>query len=213
MHILDFTLGFFSGLIGNIFASAGFEWFRSPNLEVFVGEKTTPRPLPNAPTVKYSFLHLNIANRDKLGLTDTAWGVRAKIVFKEVESGEPLFSIAGRWSGNPEPLIPTNLEGTEGRVNPTTFPLLRKIDILSGETQELDVAIKYSGDAAIYAFSNESYGPPKGRMWLTPEWRIDRKEVLVEVTAYSGNLSTTRLFLLKNPNGSPEEVELVVAKP
>lgn len=198
------VFGFFLGFLGN----ALIEWFKTPTLEITVGSKTLPRELPRNPSIKYIFLHLNVKNKNFLWFTQPALAVKAKISFKNPSTGKEIFSIDGRWAGNPEPYIPTNPHGTEGTVNPTLYPLLRRIDILSGSTEELDVGIKYDDETSIYAFSNESYEPPEEKMWRKSKWEITLPMILLDVTVYSGTLKTRKRFLLENPSNDLTSVSI-----
>ncbi len=205
----DLSIGFVLGIVGGIAVNIIYDRFlKSPNLEIETGSKTPPNPLPRSQNVKYSFLHINVTNKDRLGITNPALSVKAKITFREYQNQSELFFVDGRWSGNPEPLIPMDPFATNCMANPMTYPVLRKIDILPGDTQELDVAIKYDDEQAIYAFSNESY-ELADNMWRKTEWRIDEKEICVEVIVYSGSLRKKGLFLLKNPGANLEEVSLI----
>lgn len=203
-----FIVGFIVGVFASFLAAIGFEKFKTPNLEITVGPKTTPNNLPGRASTKYSFLHLNVSNKNNwLKLTNPALSVRAKLYFKDPSNNKELFSIDGRWSGNPEPYTPMSPLGDRGTVNPTIFPVLRKIDIFPGQTEGLDVAIKYDDENPIYAFSNESY-IPSNKMWRSQNWQIDLKKILIDVTVNTGDLIKQELFLLKNPDKSIEKVEI-----
>lgn len=202
-----FLLGLVVGFLTNLLTAYLFEKFRTPNLEIRIGAKTPSNPLPHGNGVQYSFLHLEVFNKNKFNITNAALSVRARISFKNPQDNKEIFYIDGRWSGNPEPYIPMNASGTEGRVNPTAFPLLRKMDILPGESQELDIAIKYDDDDAIFAFSNESY-IPSGKMWCNDAWRIDLKKILLDVTVNSGDLRVNKQFFLINPGKETDGVSI-----
>ncbi len=85
--------------------------------------------------------------------------------------------MKARWANTPEPTDIFRLMTPDGQqafsVDPTSY-----IDIYPGESEPLDVVIRYDEDAECYVWNNETYAYHDRR---TQHWKIIKGEYLIRV--------------------------------
>jgi hypothetical protein len=147
------------------------------------------------------FVHVRIHNKKReLGfLPDTAATVTARIDFHPL-NGQPLKNptMAGRWASSHEP-VPICIVGATGEIiaqfrDPLVFDSIRRMEIFPGETETLNVAVRFDNDVNCYGWCNENY---------LRGWRDSRREMpsgkyRVAVHVYSPGVHVVREFILRN---------------
>lgn len=150
-------------------------------------------------------LRLSVKNED---LPRCArWMIRApasqchgKITFHHRDTGHDVFArqMQTRWASQPEP-VPLIMVMPDKSQHPI-WDLARmnvglNADIAPGETEYLDVAVRFRGEDDCYGWNNETYSIADKH---NPKWKLGRGQYLVRVTMISSGLIFSEIFRLVN---------------
>jgi hypothetical protein len=134
-------------------------------------------------------------------LRATAVQCRGIIWFLEAEGperGRPIAeAMEARWSDALEPR-PLEIVGAGKSMfihDPARAMSGIRMDIQPGESEPLDIAVRFENDKEFYGWNNEAYFSKNGR---TESWKIDRKTVLVQVSIASAGQVYHRKLRLVN---------------
>ncbi len=165
-------------IVGSLLVALFFyliELLKRPKLQIFTDAQPLepefggPSVDPSEPVarVKERIVRVRIANRkSRLGvIRNPARATHAKIVF-QTESGQAAsqHEMTGRWSSLRLPLthlVPTEL-GDKGQlktiaaISSDLFRDSEYIDVHSGESEMLEIAVKLDGDTGAFGWCNES---------------------------------------------------------
>ena len=116
-----------------------------------------------------------------------AHDVRAELIYYDMEGKLLVGPIDGRWSESVGPKISTDI------------PSLRFTKMKSsGESNPLDLAVKYPGETFFYAYNNDSYFAPQISPFRLPDYKIDHKEVLVMVELIGSRVKLRKKYKIVN---------------
>lgn len=162
------------------------DWLKRPNLSIEPSSTYVDYP------GDYRFLRASVKNQASVPWLawfirgDAALNCQAKVSFFGKDETE-LFQFLGRWSNTPLPIVTTrraNPQGgyTEDNVyDSSRVPLGRTIDISPGAAQDLDIAVKFQGEAEAYGFTNENYisnNSPSTERWRSGRYLPDKRHLI-----------------------------------
>lgn len=197
--------------LGSIFALLVFvieDLFRRPNFQLSIGA------INERPDGAWRFLHVNVINLDWskwffLFRRKTANNTSAEIIFKEKDNGKIIFSMAGRWSTNLEPI--TWHVDSSGKLQGIYDPVLARSGTLvnispslnSSDLREgkLVIAFKSKDENECYGFNNDSYGgnwTHDERPFRIVTQKLDRGIYDIEVIVRSGRTQARKKIILEN---------------
>lgn len=105
----------------------------------------------------------------------TAENCRAKVEFYDLNKNQ-LFGFNGRWASTPElPQLEHDHLLKLLYPDPVTIPV--------GDSEYLDIIVKYENDSEAYGWNNEAYIHD----WRTPHYKLDCGRYLVKVTINTQN--------------------------
>ncbi len=150
-------------------------------------------------------LRLNVKNEDLPRYA--RWMMRApasqchgKITFHHRDTGHDVFArqMQTRWASQPEPapLIMVMPDGSQRPIwdlSRLNFGL--NADIVPGEVEVLDVAVRFKNENDCYGWNNEVYSIADKH---NQEWRLGSGQYLVRVTVISAGLRFSEIFRLVN---------------
>jgi hypothetical protein len=126
---------------------------------------------------------------------------RGLITFHHLD-GQDIFgrAMAVRWSSSPQP-VPTEVVDLLGVpqfriVDIAKLTSESRIDVYPGETELLDVAVRFDSEADCYGWNNEAYFSPT--LWRTLDWKLGAGRYLVKVVVISSGQKVTAVFRLMN---------------
>lgn len=203
--------GFFMGLIASGIVAVLYEHATRPWLEILPDTGRAQGQHQNGQP--HEFYHLKVRNMPPiLGLLPSrkpAWSCKVSIELMS-EDGICLLDepIIGKWTSQPEPLLPVNDRGNiQYVIDPAGVIYARKIDIYSHDDQRFSVALKYENNSECYLFSNESYSYPPN--WQNPGWRLGPGDHKLRITVYYERGHQTRNFILSNKGDSRDDLSIV----
>lgn len=199
-------LFFFLGLLASFTAIIFYEVGKKPWLEINIGSIDDGQKTNLSP---YRFLHVSAMNkpvgRPWKYFTDRniAHSCQAIIEVYNIDNPQQRAIkdiIYARWSGTPELVQTVAIPTPQGAAtlyvpDITKLPQGRRMDLLPGYKEGIDVALKFDGDPECYIFSNESYFHPQ---WKNPKWKLDPGKYRIRVKLFSGSLRKEKHFLLIN---------------
>ena len=217
---MDWIISIIGGLVGAVIAIAFVmleEHLRKPRFGLEIGDtedaKWTGRPANRA-----KWLRLKVENRQLPRLArwlsrNMALHCSGLITFYHLE-GRNVFgrSMQARWWGVREPLpILAVAEGlpTIQIIDPVRLASEMHRDIYSGESEQLDVAVRFDDDVECYGWCDENYSSEP--RWRNPKWKLDKGRYLVKVTVKSST-KCCDVFQLIN-DGSVNDFRLEKAQP
>jgi hypothetical protein len=210
-HFFDAFLGAIFGGIVTIAITIVLERMRSPRLQMSVGDCIEIPPRPPAFAANWKSLRVAVSNRRLNGAVEwwlarlPAQQCRASISFHRLNGtlfiAEPM---AGRWAGgSPEPLVAFVQTPNGGTVPVLTNPqeIKSTVDIYPGEVEQLDIAIRVSGENEAYGWNNDTYFHQN---WRNPNRQLNQQIYLVRLVVTSSGPKCTRWFRIDNdgPFGS-----------
>ena len=181
----------------------------APELEVWFGGdgKADLRP-------RTQMVHVRVVNEPMIGFPAkwllTHYAVACEVQMRFLSEGSEFFpSVAGRWSGTPQPIqtdwhvVPFE-DGSQQFVSTSGFnqeavpPTLRYDLPPHPDGQVVAVALKVEAHEDAYAFSSESYAHPDLEH---PSWKLPPGTYIVEIQASAGSeiKSPTLVVKLTNP--------------
>jgi hypothetical protein len=180
------------------------EYLRRPSLRVeLLPPIDATYPPGTRPVTNMRSLHAKLYNRTlprgaKWMLRAPALQCRAMITFHYLDDEHDLFGRAmeGRWSDTPQPIPIVVLQNPDGQQLGLFPELSRGVDVLPGDSAELDILIRADDDDDCYGWNNESYYSTP--LWRNPRWQLPRGRHLVKVEVTSSGQKVTRWFRLEN---------------
>jgi hypothetical protein len=163
------------------------EFMRKPKLRIYIADPHDRIYNNSYPASEARFLAVLVKNEPLPCLVrwmtrNTASACHAMISFHHLD-GQNVFgrSMAGRWSGTPEPVPGIISIGNQQGFffDPGKLIGIQRFDIPPGEAERLDVAAKFDQDKKCYGWSNENYfSNPK---WKNPSWQLPPNRYLVRI--------------------------------
>lgn len=219
--MFSLLMGVILGGIITIIVALWVEYLKTPKLEIllpnpeFVVLQTVD--LNTNQLIQTPITSLRLRVRGKPLSRSLKWMMRsfaprcyARIAFHQIDTGEKIFEMHGRWASLSQPTQPWGQIGGQ----PIQFFDLERLnfgkhaDIYPDEYEELDVAAKFGSEPDCYGWNNENYySTPQFRK---PEWRMPRGRYFVWVTIKAGGQIYSEMFRLHN-EGSPAEFRLELA--
>jgi hypothetical protein len=200
--------GFLFGIAASTIAWVISEYLARPFLRIEVDQNRAQGQSPNNPP--HEFYHVRVANlpaRWPVPGRRPAWACTATIeVFGEDGTRRINGEIAGRWTSQPEPLLPVVAQGQVGNVlDPARVMQARRIDVHGHATEPMSIAFKFEGEPDCYIFTNESYVFPR---WQNPAWRLEQGRYRVRVTVFYERGFAQQDFELRNGGSSRNDLRL-----
>jgi hypothetical protein len=201
--------GFLFGIMASIIAWVISERLARPNLDIVVDESRAQIDAPDGAAVE--FYHVKVRNIPPKWLWPgrrPAWACTATIeVFREDGTRAINGDIHGRWTSQPEPLLPVVSQGQPGNVpDPARLMQARKIDVHGHFDEPMSIAVKVEGEPECHIFTNESY---YFHHWQHPAWRLGLGRYRVHVTVYYERGRVQKDFRLENDGPSRNDVRLL----
>ena len=191
------------GAVLSIIITIFIENLRKPKLSVVI-RPPVDREFQNAPANKVRFLQIDVVNQPLPALVrwmsrEAAMQVHAEVSFYHLD-GQNVFrrEMIARWSGAPEPVLPTViLEDKRGVIiDPQRLTINSNMDIYPGHSQAFDIAAKLDDDEECYGWNNEVYF--SNPLWRNPNWKLSHDRLLVKVIIWSAGETITRIYRLIN---------------
>ena len=130
---------------------------------------------------------------------EAAMQVHVEVSFYHLD-GQNVFGreMIARWSGAPEPVLPTVILGDKRGVifDPQRLTVSSNMDIYPGHSQSFDIAAKFDSDEECYGWNNEVYFSDP--LWRNPNWKLAHERYLVKVTISSAGEKITKVCRLIN---------------
>jgi len=201
---MGIALGIIFGGLITIFTTVGVESLRRPKLSLTIEDPPLERISPDGKSMRR---HLRIVLRNESLPFVARWMQRAaathcrgEITFHHLNDGQDFFGRAMdvRWVNSPEPL-PSRILSLDNKVQFYIQDFARtvvesRIDVYPGESELLDVAVRFDGETDCYGWNNESYS----NAWRTPEWKLPCDRYLVKVVVSSSGRKCSGVFRLIN---------------
>jgi hypothetical protein len=114
--------------------------------------------------------------------------------------GQDIFgrTMPIRWSDAPEPVAPQLIINnmSVAMIDPDRIAIISRRNIYPGESERLDVAVRFDSDVDCYGWTNDNYfSEPK---WRNPKWRLPGGCFLARVTVISAGERSAKLFRVIN---------------
>lgn len=206
---MDLLIGFALGIVASAIAAICIEYGARPLLAIVADDSGRALgQLPGQP--RHEFYHVKVRNlpaRRPLPGRRPAWSCKSNLeVF--AADGRPLLSapIRARWTSQPEPVFPIADQGRIVNI-PDIAKMIagRNVDVHNHDDQQLSIAVKFEGEAALHLFTNESYVFPR---WQNPGWRLEIGNYRLRVTAYYERGRAVTDLELANVGTSLDDVQL-----
>lgn len=180
------------------------EHLRKPRLGLEIGNPEYAT-WTGRPANKAKWLRLKAENRQLPRLArwlsrNTALHCSGLITFYHLD-GQNVFgrSMQARWWGVREPLpIPAVAEWLPPIqiIDPVRLAPEMHRDIYSGESEQLDVAVRFDDDVECYGWCDDNYR--SNPLWRTPDWELGSGIYLVKVTVRYSSTKCSDVFRLIN---------------
>ncbi len=193
--------------IGAILASAFVafvEYSRKPKLGLKIGD-TEKANWTGRPANKARWLRVKAENKQLPRLArwlsrNTALHCSGLITFYHLD-GQNVFgrSMQARWVSVWEPLpiqIVAQGHPTMYMFDPVRLAPEMYRDIYSGESEQLDLAVRFDDDEECYGWCDDNYlSDPQ---WRNPAWKLDKGRYLVKIEIRSSSTKRCDIFRLIN---------------
>ncbi len=158
----------------------------------------------------HEFYHVRIANAPAkwpLPGRRPAWACSVTLdVFRDDGSRVNTDAIHGRWTSQPEPLLPVLAGGQVGNIlDPARVMQSRRMDIHAHQEELMAVAVKFEGEPDCHIFTNESY---MFLRWQNPTWRFAPGRYILRVTLLYERGRAVKEFVLMNAGPSRDDLRL-----
>jgi hypothetical protein len=198
------ALGLVGAIIGGALVSIWVEWCRRPRLHISIRDPVDWQfqfSDPQKESVPARTLQLIVGNAPSQGwiIRHTAQRCRALVTFHRANGGSNFFHgkppVEGRWASTPEPA--TVVVGTTPNGQPIVYSSGYTLyaDIYPGESELLDVVIRYGDETDCYVWNNDTYKYPDAH---NPNWKVTGGTYLIKVTVISSGGRESRAFQLMN---------------
>lgn len=211
---VSIAIGFVLGILASSIAALVYGYGTRPLLQVLLddSQRAQGQKPGQAPHAFYHLKIRNIPSRWPLPGRKPAWACKATIEVLDLNGKHVIpDAIIGRWSSQPEPLLPAVNSGQAINIlDPARLVTSQKVDVHSHEDQAFAVALKYEGSRDCYIFSNESYLHPK---WQNPAWRLNNGTYRLRITLYYERGRTETDFRLRNTGNIFDDLSLELWQP
>jgi hypothetical protein len=200
---MELALGIIFGGLITVLTAVGVEYLRRPKLRLTIENPPLDLPSPNGQGRRRN-LRLVLHN-DPLPLVArwmqraAATQCRGEITFHHLDgqdySGK---SMAVRWVSSSEP-IASRIVNAAGQFQYYIQDFSRtsgesRVDVYPGESELLDVAVRFDGEPDCYGWNNESYV----HNWRNPDCKLPCGRYLVKVVIASSGQKCVGVFRLIN---------------
>jgi len=212
MSLTSLITGLFLGILGSLIVAMFVEWMRKPQLTISIlsPENSAMYSVGTAP-IPFVSLKVRVSN-NSLPFAfcwmqrQSARDCRATIHFLREDKtpfiGRPM---PGRWASSVEPVPLQGVIRSSGetieihdiaRLNADS-----RIHIPAGETEILDVAVRFPKDTDAFGWTNESYRYPGNRH---PDYTLPKGRYLVDILIQSEGVKKQERFRLENDHITKE---------
>lgn len=188
-------------ILGWVF-NRGITALMKPNIKIQLGDDAY---LLKGTAKEVKFLHVRVSNLKRMALlrfligNATASQARAWVSFIDPLTMSEIFTIYGRWTSTREPIDYGN-----NKVDLGLALVVSRENIPAGESSEISVAMKSSGETEAFAFNNESYL----HGWKKPDFILDEKRYIIAIKVMSGGYEWTEKFSLLNLDSKTSRFKL-----
>jgi hypothetical protein len=206
MDLTSYIVGLFLGILSSLIVAMFVELKRKPQLSISIlGPEEVPLHGDGKKIGTLIALRARVSN-DSLPFAlcwmqrQSARDCRATVHFLR-EDQTPFIDrpMPGRWAGSVEP-VPL-----QGAIRPSgetieIFDIARlnadsRIHIPAGETENLDIAVRFTDDTNAFGWTNESYRHPRNRH---PDFALPKGRYVVEILVQSEGVKKQERFRLEN---------------
>jgi hypothetical protein len=128
---------------------------------------------------------------------------RGRIMFHRSSDGSEIFGrpMEGRWAGALQPSPIPAVDATQQNIaffihDPERLSAGSRVDIYPGESELLDITVRFQDDPNCYGWNNETYfKQPVGK---NPDWQLASDHFLVKVVINSTGQKCEGVFRLIN---------------
>jgi hypothetical protein len=201
--------GFVLGILGSTIAWVISEYLARPSLDITVDQSRAQGQRPGG-APPHEFYHVRVRNLPASWPVPgrrPAWACTARIeVFREDGSRAVEGEIVGRWTSQPEPLLPVVAGDQVSNVlDPARVMQAQMVNVHAHADQAMSVLVKFEGEPDCHVFTNESYVFPR---WQHPGWRLPPGRYRLRVTVHYESGQAQRCFELRNGGPSRDDVRL-----
>jgi hypothetical protein len=212
--MLETFIGVLLGAVVSIFVTIWVENLRRPRLRITIEppvDTALGSVVGGAPPLPFRSLRVRVSNET---LSPVAgWMVRAPalqcrgtITFHHLTDGRDIFgsAMAARWAGGPQPNAVPIISVTSKQVEFLIFDDERlgagsAFDIYPGDTESLDVVVRFATDQDCYGWNNETYFvQPPAQPGRNPKWQLGHDRFLVKIVIRSSGQTRADVFELIN---------------
>lgn len=178
IYFWSFIISFVASLLAIIITFL-IERKRMPNLIIVASEEANADNTYHG-RGRWKFFRVSVSNKPfpmLLGWVprQTAENCRPKVEFYDLNK-KPLFGFNGRWASTPElPQLEHDHLLKLLYPDPVTIPV--------GDSEFLDIIVKYEKDEEAYGWNNEAYV----YNWKTPHYKLNCGKYLIKVTINTQN--------------------------
>jgi hypothetical protein len=205
---MELAAGFLLGIFASTIAWLITEYAARPALAITPDtHRFQAQSVGNPP---HEFYHVRVANLPAVGPLPgrrPAWACSATLdVFRRDGSRVNDSDIHGRWTSQPEPLLPVVAgEWVRNVLDPARVMQSRRMDVHSHQEELMAVAVKFEGELDCHIFTNESYLFPK---WQNPGWRLSPGTYRLRVTVLYDRGRAVQDFALSNAGPQRDDLRL-----
>jgi hypothetical protein len=205
-YFMEIILVFFGALLGTTFSiitTIIFENFRKPKLKLEI-VNPDDRKYIDHPAKQARFLCLKLSNKllplfVRWMSRNAAMQCHGFITFYHLD-GQDVFGRAMpiRWCNSPEPsIMKIDVKGKQCFITDSVnFTLEPRLDIYPGESENLNIVVRFDNEDECYGWNNESYFSKP--LWRNPSWKMSKGRYLIMVTILSAGETIRGKFRLIN---------------
>jgi hypothetical protein len=203
MDVLLAFLGWCFGAVFTVIFALWLESQRRPNITISIAEtREFPGGFVGSTDKKWRSLRVSVFNDPSSWVSWLMPRAPAQMCRAQIsvlrEDGTALHdkALVGRWTDTPEPYVVWM--GEEKQKFPVLLnqqELRSALDIASGESELLDVAIRVEDDEKAYIWNNQTYFAPD---WRNKDAELDHKVYLLEVAVTSSGRAVKKRFRVNN---------------
>jgi hypothetical protein len=212
---LETFIGIVLGAVISILVTIWVENLRRPRLRISIAPPvdTTLTSLTGAyQPMPFRSLRVRVSNGALSWLAGwleraPALQCRGTITFHRYVDGQDVFGavMAGRWAGGPQPSPIPIINATNNQIEHWLYDDERlgsagaDMDIYPGNSEDLDVVVRFNTDQDCYGWNNETYFlRPPAQPGRNPKWTLGHSRFLVKVVIRSSGHTRTDVFELIN---------------
>lgn len=144
----------------------------------------------------FKFINLEVENKKYNSLVKFFIGntslnnARVWLIFQDFSSKKEILKVNGRWASTKEPI-----DYSSGQPLIPEILLPSRDSIPPGESANISIAIKESGETSFFVFNNESYLHD----WKNPDFELKDNKYWLKVRILADGIEYTDNFLISNP--------------